>query len=327
MTQHNTVSVDDPVNRLQHFPVTFFAVVMGLSGLAISYQKAHEVLGLPHWIGMGLAYLVLILFAVISLIYGLKMVKYPAEVRGEFTHPIRLNFFAAISISMLLIAVIYHSIQASMAIYAWYAGAILHLFLTLYVLSFWINHNVEIHHSNPAWFIPIVGNVIIPVAGIHYVPTEIVFFFFSIGLFFWLVLFTLIFYRIIFHHQLVEKFMPTLFIFIAPPAIGFVAYVKMVGQLDLTGQLLYNVGLFFTLLLFFMYKNFTRLKFFISWWAFTFPMAAMTIATIVRYQLTQQPFFEFLSYILLILSTLIITTVAVRTIQHIIKGEICVVEK
>jgi tellurite resistance protein len=326
MTQH-TVSEAVTVNRLQNFPVTFFAVVMGLSGLTISYQKAHEVFGLSHWIGTGLAYLILVLFAVISFFYLLKMVKYPAEVRGEFSHPIRLSFFAAISISMLLIAVIYHSIQASIAIYAWYAGTILHLFLTLYVLSFWINHNLEIHHSNPAWFIPIVGNMIIPVAGVNYVPMEIVFFFFSIGLFFWMVLFTLIFYRIIFHHQLVEKFMPTLFIFIAPPAVGFMAYIKIVGQLDLMGQFLYDIGLFFTLLLFFMYKNFTRLKFFISWWAFTFPMAAITIATILYYQLTQQIFFAYLSYLLLTLTTLIIATVAGRTIQHMIKGEICVVEK
>ena len=65
-----------------------------------------------------------------------------------------------------------------------------------------------------------------------------------------MILFALILYRIIFHHQLVEKFMPTMFIFIAPPAIGFIAYIKIVGQLDLTAQFLYDIGLFFTLLLF-----------------------------------------------------------------------------
>ena len=325
--QNNIVVEAVPANRLQHFPVTLFAVIMGLSGLTISYQKAHEILGFTHWIGTSLAYFVLALFVFLLSVYLLKVIKYPAQVRGEFTHPIRLNFFAAISISMLLLAVIYHPIQTTLSSYMWYAGAILHLFLTLYVLSFWINHNLEIHHSNPAWFIPIVGNVIVPVAGVEYAPTETVMFFFSIGMFFWIILFALILYRIIFHHQLVEKFMPTMFIFIAPPAIGFIAYIKITGQLDLTAQFLYDIGLFFTLLLFFMYKNFMRLKFFISWWAFTFPMAAITIATILQYKLTQQAFFEYLAYILLAVTTIIIAIVALRTIQHMLKGEICVVEK
>jgi len=32
----------------------------------------------------------------------------------------------------------------------------------LVILSFWIHHQgFEIQHSNPAWFIPMVGNVLI----------------------------------------------------------------------------------------------------------------------------------------------------------------------
>ncbi len=33
-----------PTFRLQHFPVSFFAVIMGLSGLTIAWDKAHAVL-------------------------------------------------------------------------------------------------------------------------------------------------------------------------------------------------------------------------------------------------------------------------------------------
>jgi len=35
-----------PSNRLQFFPIMMFAVIMGLSGLTIVFQKADEVLGL-----------------------------------------------------------------------------------------------------------------------------------------------------------------------------------------------------------------------------------------------------------------------------------------
>ncbi len=39
-----------PANRLQHFPIMMFAVIMGLSGLTIVYQKAEEILGLKTYV-------------------------------------------------------------------------------------------------------------------------------------------------------------------------------------------------------------------------------------------------------------------------------------
>ena len=80
--------------------------------------------------------------------------------------------------------------------------------------------------------------------------------------------------------------MPTLFILIAPPSIGFISYIKLTGSLDFFAQILFNLGLFFTILVFVMYKNYINIKFFISWWAFTFPMAAITLATILMYELS-----------------------------------------
>jgi len=315
-----------PLNRLQHFPVMFFAVIMGLSGLAITYQKAHEVLNIWAWIGDGLAYLSGAVFIVLLMIYMLKLIRYTPQVMNEFRHPVRVNFFAAISISMLLLAVAFQHLAPELAKGLWYAGCALHLYFTLYIVSFWINHNFEIQHSSPAWFIPIVGNVIVPVAGVEYAPHGVSVFFFAIGMFFWVVLFTLVFNRIIFHHQMPAKFMPTLFIFIAPPAVAFIAYYKLTGQYDLTAQLLYSLALFFTLLIAFMYRNFLGLKFFISWWAFTFPMAAMSIATLLSYQLSGQSALLYLSYTMLITTTLIIALVALRTIEYIWKGEICIAE-
>lgn len=316
-----------PLNRLQHFPITFFAVTMGLTGLALCYQKAHEVLGLPALPGNLLAYLALGIFDLLLLTYLLKSIKYRQAVKAEFNHPIRMHFFPAISISLLLLAIAYLHILPELAQLLWFAGAVLHAWLTLHTVSHWINHNFEIQHSNPAWFIPIVGNVIVPVAGVHFAPVAVSMVFFSIGVFFWIILFTLVLNRIVFHHQLPAKFMPTLFIFIAPPAVAFIAYYAISGSYDLFAQFLYSLALFFTLLILFMYRNFLGLKYFLSWWAFTFPLAAMTIATLLSYQLTQAAALLYFSYFMLGLTSLIIALVAFRTIEHMLKGEVCVVEK
>lgn len=315
-----------PSDRLQFFPIMMFAIVMGLSGLTMVYKRVSEVLYFPSFISILMMIVTSMIFLFILYFYVLKLIKHKNEVKKEFSHPIRINFFAASSISILLLSMIYrHNIDEISQI-LFIIGAILHIFFTFYTIKFWINNNLEMQHSNPAWFIPIVGNLIVPIAGKGFVDDSILYFYFSIGIFFWIILFSIILNRIIFHNQFAPKFMPTLFILIAPPSIGFISYIKLTGSLDFFAQILFNLGLFFTILVFVMYKNFINIKFFISWWAFTFPMAAITLSTILMYELTSKWFYEFLAYFLTFATTIIVILVAIATVKHMRKKEICIME-
>ena len=313
-------------NRLQFFPVMMFAITMGLSGLTIAWQKAGMWLGMPKSIGEYLLYIDTAVFAIIALTYIVKLIIYPKEVVEEWHHPVRINFFAAISISLLMLAIIYKEEYKQIALYIWYAGTAMHTFLTLYTISLWINKNQELNHSNPAWFIPIVGNLLVPVGGIGFASTHVLMYYFSIGLFFWIILFAVLLNRIIFHHQLPQKFMPTLFIFLAPPAVAFIAYFKLFHAMDAFAMTLFNIAVFFALLLVFMYRNFIGLKFFISWWAFVFPVAAMAIASMVMYHVTKDITMLYASYVSLGAATLVIAVVLFFTLRCSLKGKICVQE-
>ena len=313
-------------NRLQFFPVMMFAIVMGLSGLAIAWQKAGAWLGMSKSIGEYLLYLDTAVFVIITLTYIVKLIVYPKEVLEEWNHPVRINFFAAISISLLMLAIIYKEEYKNIALYFWYTGTAMHTFLTLYTISRWINHNQEINHSNPAWFIPIVGNLLVPVGGIGFASTHVLMYFFSVGFFFWIILFAVLLNRIVFHHQLPQKFMPTLFIFLAPPAVAFIAYFKLFHQMDAFAMTLFNIAVFFTLLLVFMYRSFLGLKFFISWWAFVFPVAAMAIASMVMYHVTKDTSMLYTSYGMLTAATGVILVVFLFTARCALKGKICVQE-
>lgn len=314
------------INRLKFFPVMMYAIVMGSSGLTIMYQKAALWLGFPYFIGEILMYLTTTVFLLISFIYFKKSLKYKVAVLNEFSHPIRINFFAAISISMLMLAIIYKEELPLISAIFWYPGTVLHFYLTMYTIAFWINKNQQLDHSNPAWFIPIVGNLLVPVGGIGFVDIDILIYFFSVGIFFWIILFSVILNRIIFHNQMAVKFMPTLFILIAPPAVGFIAYFKMFEVIDTFALVLFNLALFFTLLVIFMYKNFIKIKFFISWWAFVFPIAAMAISAMLMYHIKKSLFLEIFSYAMIASATIIILIVAYQTIVHIGKKEICIQE-
>ncbi|MEA3553322.1 MAG: SLAC1 anion channel family protein [Campylobacterota bacterium] len=313
-------------NRLKFFPIMMYAIVMGMSGLTITYQKAGLWIGFPHLIGEVLMYITTSIFIVVTIIYLVKYSKYKMAVKKEFSHPIRINFFAAVSISMLMLAIIYKEYNPTISAAFWYPGTILHFYLTMHTISFWINSNQELGHSNPAWFIPIVGNVLVPVAGVGFASSGVLMYFFSVGMFFWIILFSIILNRIIFHHQLAVKFMPTMFILIAPPAVGFIAYFKMFEVIDVFSIFLFSIALFFTFLVGFMYKNFIKIKFFISWWAFVFPIAAMAIASMLMYIKTKDPIVLGLSYVMVAAVTMVIAIVIYQTIIHMLKHDICIQE-
>ncbi len=208
----------------------------------------------------------------------------------------------------------------------WYIGTPLHLIFLLIIMYRWFHKEFQVQTINPAWFIPVVGPIIVPVSGMALHQSEISWFYFSIGLIFWLILFTIIFYRILFHSPIPTRLIPTFFILIAPPAVGFIAYVKMTGHIDPFAKILYYFALFTTLLLFIMIDRFRKLPFFISWWAYTFPMDAITLATFLMYKTTKLLFFKYLGVLFLVLTCFVILIVLVKTIIAMYRHEICVEE-
>lgn len=312
--------------RLSHFPIMFFAVVMGFGGLSLAWHKASLALDTSSIPATILEWLSFLFFVIITGFYIAKFLIYRHNVIKEYNHPVRINFFAAFSISLLILSMQDPAHFFGVHIAFIYIGTIAQSYITLYVIRFWIERSLEISHSSPAWFIPVVGNLIIPIAAKDFLPFELLYFYFSVGLFFWVILFSVIAYRLIFHPQMAQKFVPTLFIFIAPPAIGFLVYIKLFESYDLIATALFNLALFFIILLLFMGRGFLKLKFFISWWAFIFPLAAMALATISFYTHHKTTLLFVASWGFLLLATLVFFVVCYKTIEAIIAKEICIEE-
>jgi len=299
---------------------------MGLSGLTIVFGKFYHMQWLPKILNDSLLFFTFGLFLLFSLLYGLKAIRYYEEVKEDFKHRIKINFFSAISISFILLSLAFTSYWPFLSMVLWWVGVISHTVLMLHTISFWIQHNFEIQFMNPAWFIPVVGNILIPVAGVDFMPKAFSYIYFAIGFFFWIILLVIFLNRAIFHHQLPQRFIPTLFILIAPPAIGFIAYMRIAQSWDGFALLLLFVAYFFVALLLFLYKSFKKLEFFISWWAFTFPLTAITVASVVAYQISHQEIYKYLSFILFAMTSITILIVSWKTIGKIKKGEICIKE-
>jgi len=321
----NVMPVEE--SRLLHFPVALFSTVMGLAGLALAWMKAHEVAGAPALVGDLVGWVATAVYVLLLVTYGLKLMRHPAAVMADYRHPIRLNFLPAISIGLILVSMIWAESAPQLAARMWAVGALLHLAFTLLAMSSWIHHtHYDIKHANPAWFIPVVGNILAPIAGVRFAPAEVSWFFFSVGLVFWLILMTIVLYRLFFHEPLPARLTPTLFILLAPPSVGFLSYMALTDSLDAFARVLFYTALFLTLLLASNAVRFVRLPFFISAWAYSFPLAAMTIATFMMAQLTAMAFFHVLALLLLAVLTLVLVALVFKTLLAAKQGRLCVPE-
>lgn len=313
--------------RLKNMPISFFASVMGISGLAIAYQQASPLWQKATELGNFISLLSAIIFILLFLLYAAKLIRYSDAVAAEISDPVKMSFGATITVSLVLLSTSTLHLAPATSKALWIVGASLHLLYTIYALNSWLHKsNYDIKHISPAWFIPVVGNILVPISGTAHGYIETSWFFFSVGLVFWLVLFTIIIYRMIFHHPLPDKLLPTLFILIAPPAIGFVSYIKLNGDLDGFARILYFIALFLVVLLFMQLPRFLRLPFYLSWWAYSFPLAAMTVATLTMYKLTNVELYHWLAWLFLGIVTVVVAYLLVRTLIAIANRKICLEE-
>ena len=318
-TEHNS-------SRLCHFHITFFAIVLGLAGFTLSVQKAGSLLHFLHPVSTVLLYITVLLFVLVALIYLYKGVTCPGAVRKELNHPVKVNFFPLVAKILLVLSVVLLERNMTASLYSWAFGATLQFIASIYIISEWINQgHFKIEHMTPAWFIPIVGSIIVPIAGVKHGFVEMSWFFFSVGLIYWMILLVIVLYRMFFHAPIAERLLPSLFILFAPPAIGFIAYVRLTGGgLDSFGRILYYFSLFMFFLVLYQVPRLLKINFYLSWWAYSFPMAAATLASFLMLSLTHDPIIGFIAWFQLVFLTIIVAVLTVKTFFAIKRGEICV---
>ncbi|TVQ35721.1 MAG: C4-dicarboxylate ABC transporter [Geminicoccaceae bacterium] len=311
------------LDRLEHLPIGLFAAVMGLGGLTLATLRLEHHFGWQAGASVALLLLAAAVFAALATLYAIKGLRFPEAVAAEWCHPVKLAFFPTLSISLILLGTAAFQLAPAVGAPLWAIGTLLQGVLTLAVVSMWIHAaHYEAPHLNPAWFIPAVGNVLVPLVAAPLGLIEIAWLFLSVGLVFWLVLLTLVFNRLVFHHPMPAHLLPTLCILVAPPAVAFLAYVGLNGGVDGFARILYYPGLFFFALVVIQAPKLVRLPFALSWWAYSFPLAALTVATLVMAETLPSAPLAWLGIALYLLLVAVVGVLVWRTVKAFAAGKV-----
>ncbi|MBK6648649.1 MAG: SLAC1 anion channel family protein [Betaproteobacteria bacterium] len=302
----------------------WFAIVMGLSGLSLAWKRAEPLMGeaaLAASLAIGI--LAALAFATLAVLSILRMQRYAQALAEDMKHPVRHAFIAAIPISLILLATVLHALEGphGLTVGLWMLGSVVQFGVTVWVLSRWLNGNKEggmvWAGVTPVLFIPVVGNVLVPLAGVGLGYPQWSAAQFGVGIFFWPVVMTLLVVRMGTMGMWPDRLLPTTFIAVAPPAVGGLAAMQL-GAPETIGWLCWGIGLFFLMWAGSVTKRILTQPFAITFWAISFPLASFAALTL---RLSPPAgFFTVIAMMTLALSSVVIAGLALATYKGLRQG-------
>lgn len=276
-----TTDLRPAASPLEHLGPQWFTPVMGWSGLALAWHRAAPSFGDSADIASAACALVaLAIFLLVAAASLLRMIRHPAALAGDLAHPVRHAFAAAFPVSIIVLAASAVALAGPRRDIEvlWLAGVTLQAGITLWVVSRWLSGRLQWPGLTPVLYIPVVGNILVPLAGMPLGYPMLSWFFFGIGVFFWPVLTALLLARQV-QQPLPDRLQAAWFITIAPPAVGGSAAASL-GAGDLAMIAALGVATVFATAAFSRVPTITRSPFAMSAWATAFPLAALTALTL-----------------------------------------------
>ncbi|MDW3098949.1 MAG: hypothetical protein R8J41_12700 [Alphaproteobacteria bacterium] len=317
-------------------PVQFFGASLGLTGLALAWQRAEN---LPIVPDVRVASVLLILAGIISVLiftgYGLKAMRAPALVGADLMHPARVTSLGAAPMTLMLLpagVLPYAPGWAAALSVMWLVGAFAHVALASWLVITWLRRRPALQDVTPAWFVPLVGMVVAPSAGVDLGYAPLAAAIAIAGSIAWLVMLPIVLWRLAHSPALPVDLVPGVFVLVAPPALVALALGALSepssGTAPVAGLVVAHVaaGLSYVSCAFLLpvvliilgrIRDIRALGFTYGWWSATFPLAALASAGLQTQAMLPTAIHHAMATGALALVTLVTATVGVLTLRSI----------
>lgn len=299
---------------LEHLSFNWFAIVMSVAGLAVAWLRAVPVLGeVAGGVALVVAAVAALVFLALLVLSWIRWQVHGQALAADLAHPVRHAFVGAVPVSMLLLAGAGVSIVGThpALVVLWWTGSLLQLVVTVWVMARWLRADREQGLSwavlTPVLFIPVVGNVLAPLAGVslgasHWAAAQ-----FGMGVLLWPVVLSLLLVRVAHQGLWPERLLPTVFISITPPALIGTGVLQLGGS-PVLAWMCWGVALFFLVWSASVGKRMLAQPFSIAFWSLGFPLTAF--AALSLRLATHAPGAQAMAMLALALASLVVLLLA-----------------
>ncbi|HPU52952.1 MAG TPA: SLAC1 anion channel family protein [Burkholderiaceae bacterium] len=297
----------------------WFAPVMGWCGLALAWYRAQE------GFGAGAALICAACGAVAALIFVtvlaaamLRYVRHPGALAEDLAHPVRQGFAAAFPVSIILLATVGVALGLPDRLneIVWAIGLAVQLGVTTWIISRWLAGKLRWASMTPVVYIPIVGNILVPLAGVPLHHEAVSWAFFGIGAFFWPVVTALVLARQV-HQPMPDRLAPAWFITIAPPSVAGLSALTLGAPFAVAYAAL-GAGGVMLLAVATRVPAIVKAPFAMPSWAASFPLAAFS-ALLFR-ATADAPGLRLPSILMLVVTSLVVLGLTLATIRGLRAG-------
>lgn len=257
-------------------PIRFAPAVMSLFGLALAWRALSDLGGWESGVGrlisIGALLLGLITFGSILLHQFQR-----GALKETFENPQLRVLPACLTVGLMLLSALLTPHMPRLANGMIWVAALTHFALLVWLVNGWFRGGLALEMISPVWFIPVVGNIVVPIGAMASGEVMLAWFGFSIGIVLWLMLLPVVFFRLIHGKPMPNELESTQLVLVAPPAIGSVSWSLLAGdQAVVPGAVLLSVAFFLLLALIPMVVRVVSRPFVPANWAFGFPLAALS---------------------------------------------------
>jgi tellurite resistance protein len=309
-----TETKTDPVSS--RIPLNTLAIPFGLIGYAGTWNSARAAFGWGAWVTE--PFWIVAAAALIWLVaaHTIRGHRTSSPLSDQLKHPAQGPIAAILPASVVLLGAHLHpSIPLAGEVLV-YAGSASGFVYAAWLIALWIRRQVPVEAIHGGYFLPTVAAGYISAgsaAAIGNTPLAIAAF--SMGTFFWAVIFIVLLARLALVAPLPGPLTPTLAILAAPPSVGGMAWLAMNGRtLDWVTVALFGSTIFMMLIQIALIPTYRRLQFTLGFWAFTFSMAAVASQVIVVSDLTRYPGWQIVAVAALVAVSALILTIAIKSL-------------
>ncbi len=343
------------IDFIKNFNPVWFAAVLGFGGIALASVLITQIFDAAWLkpLAMILVYFNFVLLLYVFAIWLLRAILYFDGLIAELKHPVVAGFHSLMPAAVIMISINFSKLglplslwqYQTIAVVFWVIGAVFEIiFLTLTLYYLIINEKMNVNFMNGGWLVPPVAALLTTIGGLNIVlfissvPVAsnllwINYFFFGAGVFIFFLLAFSIFTKIFFAEKLDPKVFPSLWIMMVPfslMALCLSLFAETTGLFlpdfknALTGiclllnPMLIGIGVWLLILLMLLslyyFKN-IKVPFGPGWWAFIFPTASVSIASLNFAVLTRRLFFGYIGVIIYVLLLGLTVVVIAKTLK------------